>query len=195
MIQGINATSSLSIQHQSTSRNATGTLSGVSSSGDDSQNSEQLHASDGGNYVVSSQGDTVSISQTGAKAAKTFTASSKNSISDSENGTASTSSTDGLAQTLSGAAGKVGITSSSAKTDSSSGVSGASGSSSSSTSSSSDLSGYSDAELQQMLQKGKITQAEYNAEISKRKQQEQQQNANSDASVTDKTSSTEQNNS
>lgn len=195
MIQSISGTGNLSVQHQSMSNHATGTLTGLSDLADDTQDNEQVRAVGGGNYSISAQGDTVSISKTGVKAAKTFTASSKNSIANSENGTASTSSTDGLAQTLSSAASNVGITSTSSKSDNASIVSGTSGSSSSSSSSSSsNLSGYSDAELQEMLQKGKITQAEYNAEISKRKQQETQKNTDSDDTATTKAADSAQDN-
>jgi hypothetical protein len=121
------------------------------------------------NTEVSSQGDTLTISNAGAQAAKTFTAQSANRPS--VNGTSEDTYTDATAAALSSAASGIGINDTTiAKSEASADSAAVSGSSSSSSSSDSNLSEYSEAELKEMLENGEITQAEYEAEIQSRSQ-------------------------
>jgi hypothetical protein len=121
------------------------------------------------NTEVSSQGDTLTISNAGAQAAKTFTAQSANRPS--VNGTSEDTYTDATAAALSSAASGIGIDDTTiAKSEASADSAAVSGGSSSSSSSDSNLSEYSEAELKEMLENGEITQAEYEAEIQSRSQ-------------------------
>ena len=116
-------------------------------------------------YATSTDGDTLNLSTTAAKRAKTFTAQSKQGTTTSDEGY-----TDSTAMALQQAASNVGIDSNTQLKNemsaSSAAVSGSSSSSSSSTNSS--LSSYSETELKEMLRNGEITQAEYNEEIESR---------------------------
>jgi hypothetical protein len=123
------------------------------------------------NTVTSSQGDTLTISMAGVKAAKTFTAESANRPS--VTGTSEDTYTDATATALSSAASNIGITEyTSVQNENSANAAAVNGSSSSasSSSSSSNLSEYSESELKEMLEDGEITRAEYEAEINSRKQ-------------------------
>lgn len=118
--------------------------------------------------TTSSQGDTLTISDAGALAAKTFTAQSANRPS--VDGLTDEGYTDSTAAAISSAAADAGITEytsvKNANAEDSAAVS--SGSSSGTSSADSDLSQYSLSELKEMLEDGEITQAEYNAEIQSR---------------------------
>lgn len=136
--------------------------------------STAVNKEEDGTTATSVQGDTLTISNAGAqKAAKTFTGESANRPS--VNGTATEGSTDALAGVLADAASNAGINEYSALKDENAAASAAvsSGSSTSSSSSStSSLSSYSEAELKEMLRNGEITQAEYNAEIKSRQEED-----------------------
>lgn len=168
MIQEINASS---LQLASTPQTNV-----VKSTTDSSVTSAQVSSAQSAadsfeNVSTSVQGDTVSISH---KAMKSYDAFSTNSLSSGDTDTTKESQIDATAATLANAAKGVGITSSTSGTnteqDSAIVSSSSSSSSSGSTTSSSSLSSYSDSQLQQMLNEGKITQSEYNTELAKRKQ-------------------------
>jgi hypothetical protein len=136
------------------------------------------------NTTTSSQGDTLTLSTSGVKAAKTFTAQSANRPS--VNGTGEDSYTDATASALSSAAAGVGITSATAaKAEASADEAAVSGSTSSSSSSSdSNLSEYTESELKEMLENGEITQAEYDAEIQSRSQSDSSSDDEEDSAAT-----------
>jgi hypothetical protein len=113
--------------------------------------------------TTSVQGDTLTISDAGAFAAKTFTAQSAGSAVSTDEGY-----TDKTAQIISSAASDAGITEYSAVKNENSADAAAVSGSSSDTSTDSNLSEYSLAELKEMLENGEITQAEYDAEIQSR---------------------------
>ena len=168
MIQEINASS---LQLASTPQTNV-----VKSTTDSSVTSAQVSSAQSAadsfeNVSTSVQGDTVSISH---KAMKSYDAFSTNSLSSGDTDITKESQIDATAATLANAAKGVGITSSTSGTtteqDSDIVSSSSSSSSSGSTTSSSSLSSYSDSQLQQMLSEGKITQSEYNTELSRRKQ-------------------------
>jgi hypothetical protein len=120
------------------------------------------------NTITSEQGDTLTLSNAGVNAAKTWTAQSANRPS--INGTSEDSYTDATAQAISSAAEGVGITETTVAKNEASADSAAVSGSSSSSSTDSNLSEYTDAELKEMLENGEITQAEYEAEIESRSQ-------------------------
>jgi hypothetical protein len=125
------------------------------------------------NTETSIQGDTLTISSAGAQAAKTFTAQSANRPS--VDGTSEDTYTDSTAEAIASAASDAGITEyTSVKNENSADSAAVSGSSSSSSSSSdTSLSEYTEAQLKEMLQDGEITQAEYNAEIQSREEDDE----------------------
>ena len=116
----------------------------------------------------------VEISQEGSRlnSATISAQAEENSTSETQNSASATN-------------GTTAASSSSSKTDSASSSTTATSNEDSDSSSTSDLSQYSEAQLQQMLNKGEISQSEYNAEISKRQAKE---TANKAAGETDKAS-------
>lgn len=163
MISSIQA-SGTNIQNYS---NTVSALSNTKVSGTKEAETTAVTENEDGITATSAQGDVVNIS---GKSLKVFSAESANRPS--ETGTAEDGSyKSAVASAVSSAASDIGITEyTAAKTEA--GTQSAAVSSGSSTSSTSSLSGYSEAELKQMLQNGEITQAEYNAEIESRQESE-----------------------
>jgi hypothetical protein len=141
------------------------------------------------NTTTSSQGDTLTISSAGVKAAQVLSVESADRAA---NGLTDNGYTDATASALSSAASGVGITDyTSVKNENSVNSAAVSGSSSSSSSSSSNLTQYSEAELKEMLENGEITQAEYNAEIESRQESDTTSDEESDNTVIANTNETE----
>lgn len=165
MIQSIQANSTAF--YNSTNVSAAGRLSidNAKKTADNTQDEDE-------NTTVSANGDTVTISNAGVAAAKTFTGESANRAS---NGLTDEGYTDATASAISSATSEAGINEyTSLKSEMSADSAAVSGSSSSSdSSSSSSLSSYSEAELKEMLEDGEITRAEYEKEISSRKENDE----------------------
>lgn len=134
------------------------------------------------NTTTSSQGDTLTLSNAGIQAAKTFTAQSANRPS--VNGTSEDTYTDATAAAISSAASGIGITDETISKNEASADSAAVSGSSSSSSTDSNLSEYTEAELKEMLEDGEITQAEYDAEIKSRSQNSDTSDDETDTDVT-----------
>jgi hypothetical protein len=148
--------------------------------------------------TTSIQGDTLTISNAGAQqAAKAQQTSVPDIFTKSTELSTDEGYTDANAAAISSAASGIGITEYSATKNensvASAVVSSGSGSSStSSTSSESNLSQYSDYELKQMLENDEITQAEYNAEIKSRQENDSDDEDDSDDSSVANANATEE---
>ncbi len=197
MIEGINA-SSLQFTNTSQIKVATNTTADATS---DSTTATSTKTTTDSNENVSTsiQGDTVSISQ---KALKTYAAFSSNSVTNGGTGVSEETATDTTAAALASAANGIGITdytteknaqqASATAVSASSGTSASSGSSSGTSSSTSTLSSYSESQLEQMLNDGDISQADYNAELARRQAEEASAQSSGDSqslNVTDPDSS------